>query len=124
MIHLDTHVALWLQGGEAQRLTSLGRRLLEEEDVVLSPLVLVEVSLLAERGRVATSADDVLAGLAGRLDARTSTAALTDVCLRAHLTPWTRDPFDRLLLANARADGARLLTKDRVLREHAEDAVW
>ncbi|CAN5333891.1 hypothetical protein BH20ACT9_BH20ACT9_20700 [soil metagenome] len=37
---------------------------------------------------------------------------------------WTRDPFDRLLAAQAVASGTTLVTKDEVIREHVPLAWW
>ena len=36
---------------------------------------------------------------------------------------WSRDPFDRLILAQARLHGARLVTKDRLLRSRYAHAL-
>jgi PIN domain nuclease of toxin-antitoxin system len=35
-----------------------------------------------------------------------------------------RDPFDRLLVAHARAERYRLVTRDRVFRKYGVDVVW
>lgn len=37
---------------------------------------------------------------------------------------WTRDPFDRLIVANAKASGARLITKEERIRRHYSFAIW
>ncbi|MGB0679193.1 MAG: PIN domain-containing protein [Polyangiales bacterium] len=37
---------------------------------------------------------------------------------------WTRDPFDRLIVAHAMAADARLITCDATLREHSKIALW
>lgn len=37
---------------------------------------------------------------------------------------WTRDPFDRLICAQALADAAPLLTADRTVHEHLDMTVW
>jgi PIN domain nuclease of toxin-antitoxin system len=37
---------------------------------------------------------------------------------------WTRDPFDRLIVANAMADGAPLITADETILANFRDAVW
>ena len=37
---------------------------------------------------------------------------------------WTRDPFDRLIVAQAMAAGAALVTADHLIREHFVGAVW
>ena len=37
---------------------------------------------------------------------------------------WTRDPFDRLIVANAITDGVRLLTVDENIQKHFQNAFW
>ena len=37
---------------------------------------------------------------------------------------WTRDPFDRLIVAQAAVRDARLITKDRVLRKRYGASLW
>jgi PIN domain nuclease of toxin-antitoxin system len=37
---------------------------------------------------------------------------------------WTRDPFDRLIVAQSVCRNSRLLTKDRGIRKHAPLAFW
>ncbi len=37
---------------------------------------------------------------------------------------WTRDPFDQLIVANAMADGVRLITADQTILTNFKDAVW
>jgi PIN domain nuclease of toxin-antitoxin system len=35
-----------------------------------------------------------------------------------------RDPFDRALVAQARAEGYPLVTRDRVFRKYTVDVIW
>ncbi len=37
---------------------------------------------------------------------------------------WTRGPFDRLIVAQAKTGDAPLLSKDRTILEHYPGAVW
>ena len=37
---------------------------------------------------------------------------------------WTRDPFDRLIVAEAMLAEAGLVTKDRLIRKHFAAAIW
>jgi PIN domain nuclease of toxin-antitoxin system len=42
----------------------------------------------------------------------------------ALLHRWTRDPFDRLIVAQAAIESVRLLTKDRTIRRNFAGAIW
>jgi PIN domain nuclease of toxin-antitoxin system len=37
---------------------------------------------------------------------------------------WVRDPFDRLIVAQASANDAPLITKDEKIRRHYKRAIW
>lgn len=109
---------------KAGRLSAKARRLIEREPCEISPAVLVELDMLFERGRVRVDADAILTRLRdtmGLTVSETRFIAITD-CARA-LT-WTRDPFDRLIVANAIADGVRLVTADELILANFPDAVW
>ena len=124
MIHLDTHVLVWVLAGEHDRLTRGVRRLLEAERLVYSPMLELELTYLHEIGRVRLPAAEVLAELTTALELTRSRQPFEQVVAHAQPLTWTRDPFDRLLCGNALADGARLLTADTTMREHLSEAVW
>lgn len=124
MIHLDTHVLVWLLGGESARLPAGVRRLLESEALVISPMIDLELTYLHEVGRVAQPAPAVLAELRPALELVVSTAPSAQVVAHATGLTWTRDPFDRLIAGNALADRADLLTADELMRRHLSFAKW
>ncbi|MEI9963796.1 MAG: type II toxin-antitoxin system VapC family toxin [Caulobacteraceae bacterium] len=124
MIHLDTHVVLWLCQGRLERLSAAAVRVLEREERQVSPIVLLEFEYLFERGRLPAPPDAMLAGLTEALGVEVSEAHLADVVEAARPLSWTRDPFDRLIVANAMADGASLVTADEAIRQHCRFAVW
>lgn len=124
MIHLDTHVAVWLYLEDAARIPAAVRARLDAEDLVLAPMVVLEMEYLHEIGRLTDPAAVVVAALAagaGVSTAKASFAACVDAALG--LT-WTRDPFDRLIVGTAIAERATLATADRVVREHHADSFW
>ena len=49
---------------------------------------------------------------------------ITAVISHAMTLTWTRDPFDRLLVATAMLHKAPLITQDRTIRENYAEAVW
>ncbi len=112
LILLDTNALIWLlqRHRRAQILTARAR-------LQMSPASLLEVQLLVEAGRLALP------------DGRTPASIVTDPRWvldeppagrwfeRAVEIGWTRDPFDRLLVAHARLRGWRLATSDSGLLE-------
>ena len=47
-----------------------------------------------------------------------------DVVRSASQLSWTRDSFDRVISAQSAIDRNRLITKDKIIRDHYEHAVW
>jgi PIN domain nuclease of toxin-antitoxin system len=126
VIHLDTQVALWLYYRLDRQISRAAKaQLARARDLRLSPLVVVEIEILIEIGRVKLkTADLLLHDLQERLDLELSDASAAVVAEAACRFAWTRDPFDRLIVANAMADGATLITADRVILRHFDQAVW
>jgi PIN domain nuclease of toxin-antitoxin system len=118
VILLDTNAVIWLLLGHrrAAPLLSTGSRLF------LSPVSLLELQFLIEVGRLREPSDG-LSSLTSdprwNLDSPSS-----DVLFRAALNVgWTRDPFDRLLIAHARCRRLQFATGDRFLIENLPEAM-
>ncbi len=123
-VHLDTHVALWFYGGRSELLSPRACSMIEEGDVFISPIVILEIQFLRESGRINVKADRFLRDMHTELGFKLSPVSLLDVNLQAVELSWTRDPFDRMIVASAMADEARLLTRDRKILKHYKKAVW
>ena len=123
MIHLDAHVAVWAYASR-RRLSSSARRLLARGSCQVSPIVLLEIEMLFELRRVAADATAILTRLSEQIDLTVCDTPLVRVVETARTFAWTRDPFDRLIVANAMAEGARLLTADETILANFKDAVW
>lgn len=87
-------------------------------------MVALELDYMVEIGRATAPAAVVLAELQQSLGVSMSTAPFALVVRHAQPLTWTRDPFDRLIVATALADGADLMTADERIREHLTSAVW
>jgi PIN domain nuclease of toxin-antitoxin system len=124
VIHVDTHVLVWLYAGEVSELTPLALELIEKEDIVASPMAALELDFLHEIRRIKVAGKEIIETLVAQLGLTLSTAPFPRIIERAASLVWTRDPFDRVIVANAMADGAQLLTKDSTILEHASVAVW
>jgi PIN domain nuclease of toxin-antitoxin system len=120
VILLDTNALIWLLAGHgrAAELAQAGGRL------YLSPVSLLELQFLVEVDRLEVEAGrsvaDVAADPRWQLDSPRS-----DVLFGNALSvEWTRDPFDRLLIAHARCRRWRLATGDRrILAQLPDNAV-
>lgn len=124
MTYLDTHVAVWLYNGETDRFPSEARSLLEAGDLTLSPAAVLEMQYLYEAGRILVKAPQIVEYLQSMLDVRVSGMRFDRVVVEAIEQEWTRDPFDRLIAAQAKVSDAPLVTKDGIIHENYEKAIW
>jgi len=123
LIHLDTHVVIWLFLGDRKRLRPV-RKTLEDSDLAMSPVVALELQYLFGIGRTTELADTVVSDLLDRIGLRMSEAPFPRIVRHALLQNWTRDPFDRLIVGTALAENAHLLTFDENTRAHCNLAFW
>jgi PIN domain nuclease of toxin-antitoxin system len=124
VIHLDTNVIVLLHGDQADRIPARSRRLIDEQVVVISPLVELELTCLFEIGRTTQPGPAVVQALEQSLGLSVSAAPFYAVVRAATGLTWTPDPFDRLICGSALADGAPLLTADRTIRANLPGAIW
>ncbi len=124
MTYLDTHVVCWLYAGLTERIPSRVQETLEQGDLRISPMVALEVQHLHEIGRLAAGAEDVVGALQRDLGLRVCELPFPAVVTRALAHTWTRDPFDRLIVAQADLESRALLTKDSTIRKHYPLALW
>jgi PIN domain nuclease of toxin-antitoxin system len=124
LIHLDTHVVIWLAERRESALSTTARRALDREPIGVSAMVVLELETLHEAGKLRNEPDRVIGILERNIGLSRSRAPFVDVVDAARTFAWTRDPFDRLIVANAMADGVRLLTADEHILRHFRDAVW
>lgn len=114
----DTHALAWYWSG-SDRLSSLAREILDgamrsQHEIIVSPLVLAELVIIAEKQRVnfdLTAAISMLKDVPGFrfVDLTTETALQTQ---RLTSLP---DIHDRLIVATALEYGATLLTADQTI---------
>lgn len=108
---LDTHVALWMVG-DPDRLGATTRSALErlDNDVLVSVASVWEASIKAAQGRL--RAPDSLWDVVERSGVRIVPIERADAVAAAGLPMHHRDPFDRMLIAQARERSAVLVTAD------------
>jgi len=125
LIYLDTHVVAWLyaQGAEAVP-PGVAERLEASDDIRIAPMVRLELQYLYEIDRVAQPPSPVIDALGATLGLTLCRAAFPAVELEAETHTWTRDPFDRLIVAHAALFDARLVTKDESIHAHYPRAMW
>jgi PIN domain nuclease of toxin-antitoxin system len=124
MIELDTHVVVWLHAGEIRRIPKKVRDRLDREELVICPIVLLELEYLKEIDRLTLSSERIFADLAAELGLRVWEHSFPAIIQESLQQNWTRDPFDRIIAAHANVTGHPLATKDAQLRRKCPTAFW
>ncbi len=125
LILLDTHVVAWLYAGLIERIPAPARAAIEQASIVgISPLVALELQYLHEIERLNEPASTVLAELEARIGLEVVDCSLAELIAAARPLSWTRDPFDRLITAQAIITEGPLVTGDRTIHEHLAQALW
>lgn len=117
---LDTHLLLWA-AGEPERLSSRARRLINDahNELLFSAASLWEVAIKRGLGREDFKVDPRLLRR-GLLDnGYNELPIISDhVVAIDSLPPIHKDPFDRLLVAQATVEGITLLTLDPLVAQY------
>ena len=110
MIFLDTHVVVWLHAGDLERLSSSARKHMETEELLISPVVQLELQYLRETDRVSDDSALILESLSQTIGLAVCDQPFMRVVAESVRQSWTRDPFDRLIVAQAATRNAPLLS--------------
>jgi PIN domain nuclease of toxin-antitoxin system len=121
---LDTHSAVFLWEGRNEVFGPGSRELLEQAILLISPMVRLELQFLREVGKLKVEPDLLLGSLTADLGVAMTSEPLDALVPLAMSLSWTRDPFDRMLVATALLHQAPFVTRDRKIRENFQNAVW
>ena len=124
MMYLDTHAVVWLYESKVERFTQKAQQLLEKHELFISPMVELELAYLHEIKRLTVKPNMILDELQKSIYLAVSEHSLASIIKNATKLCWTRDPFDRVIVAEALLDDALLLTKDHAILKHYSQAVW
>lgn len=126
-ILIDTHIALWwLSAPERLSETALARLLDTHTEVLFSAVSTTELAVKLAVGKLtlAHSLDELVSGLFhddGFVGLPFSHEHALEL---ARLPLHHRDPFDRMLVAQARIEGVPLVSADRALERYDVAVLW
>jgi len=120
---LDTHAALWFLSGDERLGQSAKRHLTDDTNrVLLSAAVVWEVAVKRSLGRLVVPEEYLSLLLGAGVQAL---AVSIDHAAAVEGLPWHhRDPFDRMLVAQASIEGAALVSRDDALRPYGVTLIW
>ncbi len=107
---LDTHVLIWQQEGRLDRIGSATEAIKAAEELVVSVVSFVEIGIKAATGKLRMPAGlrEHVLDSGARILGLSPEHGLGVAELPLH----HRDPFDRLLISQARSEGLTIVTAD------------
>ena len=124
MIFLDTHVIVWLYEGLVEKFTKEIQNKLNTKELFISPMSELELDFLYEIGRINETGVRIVRNLDAHLGLNISHVDFYKIIEEAQQLTWTRDPFDRIIVANAALFQAPLITKDLKIQQNYSLAIW
>ena len=120
---LDTQVYLWYLA-DSRKVTKKARgEIASAHEVFVSAASIWEAAIKADIGKLTVAIPDLVSGISasGFLELPVSAAHAARVMT---LPPHHRDPFDRLLVAQAHTEKLAVVTADAVFRKYGVRVVW
>ena len=125
---LDTHIILWAISDDA-KLPDIARTLITDKtnDVFFSLASVWEVEIKHELGKIPVSGKTVYKRCteSGYIPLRVELEhiSLLSSLVRLENTPKHNDPFDRILICQAKSEGLRFMTHDSLIPDYNEECV-
>ncbi len=122
---LDTHILLWA-AGQPEKLSESARRLLDspENSLFFSAASIWEIVIKLGLGRKDFKVDPYRLRKELVAHGYTELPITAEHALRIEsLPPFHRDPFDRILLAQARTEGLLLVTADATVAQYKDSVL-
>lgn len=118
-ILLDTHLFIWWLKDDHQ-LSKLARKIITNADLVyVSSVSIWEAAIKIQLGKLDANIQEIVEAIESEgfleLPLMARQAAIV-----AELPTIHRDPFDRMLVAQAVSEPLRLLTSDEILKQYSE----
>ena len=120
---LDTHAALWFLADDKRMSENATRHLTDDSNrILLSAAVVWEIAVKRSLGKLVVTEEyqSLLLGAGVQALPITLDHAAAVERLPAH----HRDPFDRMLVAQALGEGAAIVSRDDVLRRYGVTLIW
>lgn len=116
---LDTHLFIWWLKDDAQ-LSKKARTIITNADIVyISSVSIWEAAIKIQLGKLDANIEELVNAIDSEgfteLPLLAKQAALVKALPAIH-----RDPFDRMLIAQAISEPLRFLTSDKILKNHSE----
>lgn len=115
---------VWLYAGQVAKFSQTAKDLMNRHDIFISPIVRLELQYLYEIERITAAPHTIITDLSERIGLTVCNRDFDMIASQALALSWTRDPFDRLIVAQANLEDNLLITKDQTILHHYAYAEW
>lgn len=115
---LDTHIAIWLYEKRLDLLSEKAKQYIEENDLFISPIVKLEIEYLFEIERIKDNSETICSFLERNIDLKTEKSSFPEIIKISLNEKWTRDPFDRIIVAHSKLKDYSLISKDKKINKN------
>lgn len=123
---LDTHTLIWHREG-SDRLSRTAKAMIADNanQVIISIATLWEMSIKRSLGKLTTAKSPAELLRIYQDNGATLLSILPEHVMAIESLPWHhRDPFDRMLVAQAKTEGLTLLSKDETFSQYDVMQIW
>lgn len=123
-LYLDTHALVWLYNNELHKFSQSTLELIDNSHLLISPMVILELEYLYEIKRLNKNASVIFETLQQEINLQTCPLNFLEIVYSALKHSWTRDPFDRVIVAQAAINHAMLISKDEMIHANYDNVIW
>jgi PIN domain nuclease of toxin-antitoxin system len=120
---LDTHALLWWVTDD-RRLSKRAREIIATDEILVSVVSAWEIEIKRGLGRIDADTHAILREVSTTEGFRWLEIRPSHVAALVDLPPLHRDPFDRMLVAQADHERVAMITRDKDVRRYPIDVVW
>lgn len=115
---LDTHIAIWLYEKRLDLLSEKAKQFIEKNDLFISPAVKLEIEYLFEIEKIKDNSETICSFLEKNIDLRIENSSFLEIIKISLNEKWTRDPFDRIIVAHSKLKDYTLISKDKKINKN------
>ncbi len=113
-----------MYAGKIDTFTEQTKKLINTHEVFISPIVRLELQYLFEIQRVMVEPKEIIFDLSDRIGLELCDKNFNTIVSKAFNFSWTRDPFDRIIVATAAINQDILVTKDQTILKNYKQSIW
>ena len=115
---LDTHIAIWLYEKRLDLLSEKAKQYIEKNDLFISPVVKLEIEYLFEIKKIKDNSETICNFLEKTIDLKIEKSSFPEIIKISLNEKWTRDPFDRIIVAHSKLKDYTLISKDKKIKKN------